>query len=226
MATQPGYKHPSQRAGSYTPTRGDFKGITFRSYRAYQSEHAKAKGFTSASTRLAAPRKPSASVLASTKAFDETAAGRATRAYLDMRSDSSLTVTEATRKNHTTPSALRRYVGAALQRKGARVVATQADTIAVPMLVNVTAGSVSGVVRGSRDRDLIGSHSAALAAALTKPNPARIRKLAQFKGRSATLADGRRVDLLWNIDEAKSLARRGLLTHAGPYDVAGMPSAA
>jgi len=143
-----------------------------------------------------------------------------------MRRDSTLTLAQAAKNAHTTPGAMRRYIGAALQRKGARVVATQADTIAVPMLVNMTAGSVAGVVRGSRDRDLIGSHSAALAAALTKPNPARIRKLAQFKGRSVTLADGRRVDLLWNIDEAKSLARRGLLTHAGPYDVAGMPSAA
>jgi len=219
-------KRLSQQAGQVTPKSGAFAGQTFGSYRQLQNARAQAKGHPSHATRLATPREPSASLLATKKLFDETAAGRATRAYLDMRSDSSLTVTEATKKNHTTPSALRRYVGAALQRKGARVVATQADTIAVPMLVNVTAGSVAGVVRGSRDRDLIGSHSAALAAALTKPNPARIRKLAQFKGRSVTLADGRRVDLLWNIDEAKSLARRGLLTHAGPYDVAGMPSAA
>ena len=220
-----GYKHPSQKAGAYTPTRGMFANRPFVSYRAYQTAHAQSKGFTSAATRLAATRSLSAELVAS-KTFDATPGGRATNAYLNMRRDSTLTLAQAAKNAHTTPGAIRRYIGAALQRKGARVVATQTDTIAVPMLVNMTAGSVAGVVRGSRDRDLIGSHSAALAAALTKPNSARIRKLAQFKGRSVTLADGRRVDLLWNIGEAKSLARRGLLTHAGPYDVAGMPSAA
>jgi len=221
-----GYKHPSQKSGSYTPTRGSFKGQTFRSYRAYQTAHAQRRGFKSAATRLASPRKPSLKTFSSEDAFGKSTAGRATRAYLALRRDPSITLAQAAKAAGTTPGAIRRYAGASLERKGSRVVPTRADTIAVPMTVNTVNGSVSGIVEGSTARDVIGAHSAALSAALTYPSPQHARMLAAYKGRTIRFADGRRVELLGDLQEARTLARRGLLSNVGPYDVSGMRSAA
>ncbi len=222
MATRPGYKHPSQKAGPYIPTRGKFAGQTFGSYRAYQNANAQSKGFTSAATRLAAPRKPKAATLASKKAFDLSAAGRAANAYLLFRRGDAPTIAQAAKAAHTTMSAVRRYVGKALTREGSRIVVAKTDAVAVPMAVNSTEGAREGFVRGSRARELVGLHSSVLAIALSQPTPIHIRALAKFKGRTIRFTDGRCVELLWDIDAAKRLARRGLLTHAGPYEVAGM----
>ncbi len=172
-----GYRHPSQKAGPYTPTRGSFKGQTFRSYRAYQTAHAHRKGFKSAATRLASPRKPSPKVFSSEARFEKSAAGRATRAYLALRRDPSLTLVQAAKSAGTTPSATRRYAGKSLERKGNRVVPIREDTIAVPMTVNTVDGSVAGIVKGSKTRNLVGTHSAALSVALTFPSPEYVRML-------------------------------------------------
>jgi hypothetical protein len=51
-----GYVHPSARPGPYTPTRGQFAGVTFRSFRQYQNTLAQGKGFRSQVARLRAPK--------------------------------------------------------------------------------------------------------------------------------------------------------------------------
>jgi len=227
-----GYKHPSQRPGSYTPTRGSFKGQTFRSYRAYQTAHAQRKGFKSAAVRLASPRKPSPKTFSSEEAFQKSTAGRATRAYLALHRDPDLTLAQAAKAAGTTPAAIWRYAGPSLERKGSRVVPIREDAIAVPMTVDTVNGSVSGIVEGSRARKLIGAHKAALSAAFTYPSPQHARELATYKGRTIQFVDGRRVELLGDLQEARTLARRGLLSNDGPYppymalDVSGMRSAA
>lgn len=221
-----GYKHPSQKAGPYTPTRGKFAGFTFRSYRNYQSAHAKAKGFSSSSTRLASPKKPTKRLLGDAGGFAKSTAGRANRAVLELRRDPDLTLAAAAKRAKTTPAAVRRYAGSSLERKGNRVAPKAFDHAVVPMGVLTPEGHVVGLVRGRKTHQLIGHHDTWINAVINSPSPANIRQLAKFERRSVTFADGTRVRMVWNLEQIQDLVRRGLYNNSGPYDTSDMAVAA
>lgn len=203
----------SAKAGPYTPSRGHFAGQTFASYRQYQNANAKAKGFSSASTRLASPKKVQPS-----KAAVQTKA-RATRALLALRRIPELTLAQAAKKAGTTPAAVRRYADGNLERQGRRVGVKANDSLTARMSIISSNGSIERAVKGSKQRSLIGEHSAAVSNALAVPSRATLRELRSYRGRSVKLADGTRVELLWDPEDLTRLARLGRLHHGSPYDV-------
>ena len=155
LVARKGYVHPSQRPGAYAPTRGAFTGQTFKSYRAYQNAHAKAKGFVSAAKRLAAPQRIGAK--AGMKALTRPSRVRALDALSRMRKGAS--IGEAARKSDTTIATVKRYVGSAL-RKGnrGRIIPSQSDRMAAYMEVPTTGGNKFLLVIGSRSRNLLNQY--------------------------------------------------------------------
>lgn len=206
-------KPASAKAGSYSPSRGHFAGQTFASYRQYQNANAKTKGFSSASTRLASPKKA-----VSTKASIETQS-RATSALLDLRRNPELTVSKAAKKAGTTPAAVRRYASGNLERSGSRIRVKANDTLAATMTVHTPEGATTGLIKGAKQRGLVGQHSAALSKALAQPSRKNLAELRSYRGRTVKLSDGSRVELVWNPEDVKRLGRLGKLHHGSPYDV-------
>lgn len=206
-------KPVSAKAGPYTPSRGQFAGKTFTSYRQYQNANAKAKGFSSASTRLASPKKA-----VSSKASIGTQS-RATNALLELRRHPELTVSQVAKKAGTTPAAVRRYADGNLERSGSRIRVRRNDSLATAMTVHTTEGAKTELVKGAKQRSLVGQHSATLSKVLAQPPRKNLAELRSYRGRSVKLADGSRVELVWNPDDVSRLGRLGKLHHGSPYDV-------
>jgi hypothetical protein len=157
--TRKGYVHPSQRAGSYIPSRGAFKGITFGSYRQYQNALARGKGFRSAATRLASPKKVTLK--------DGMAAlarpGRASAIEAINRIRKGMGIGEAARESETTPATIKRYFGKLLRKgKSGRITVVRSDRQAAVMPVPTSAGAENMIVVGSRSRRVLGEYWAAV----------------------------------------------------------------
>lgn len=213
-----GYVHPARLAGVYTPTRGQFAGQAFPSYRQYQNTVARTKGFTSVAKRLATPRAP----IAKAMSLQGSTAGRASQAVLELRRNPNLSLAQAAKNAHTTPAAVKRHAGKQLTKRGNKVVVKKVDTLVVRMKIDSTNGTIAGFVRGSKTRDRIGKHSGIVGTALKSPSAANIRRLARYRGHTVTLADGTAVPLLWDYYEALRLATQGKLDPDGPYDDADL----
>jgi LysM repeat protein len=167
-----GYVHPSQRSGAYTPTRGRFAGQQFGSYRQYQNASAQAKGYASATARLAAPRKVAAT---DTVALSRPSYVRALGVLNRIRKGDSLSA--AAREAGTTAATVKRYVGRSLTGGGGRIAAKRVDRLAALMQVPTTSGPQLMVVVGSRSRRVLGEYYAALQAFRDRGDP---RALASF----------------------------------------------
>ncbi len=153
-----GYVHPSSRSGPYSPSRGAFAGQTFKSYRAYQNAHAKAKGFGSAAKRLATPQRVGAK--AGIKALARPSRVRALDALSRMRKGASIGM--AARESDTTIATVKRYVATALRKgDGGRIIASRSDRMAAYMEVPTGTGSKFMLVIGSRSRHLLSAYWAA-----------------------------------------------------------------
>jgi hypothetical protein len=205
-----GYVHPSQRAGSYPPTRGQFAGQTFTSYRAYQNAHARTKGFASAATRLAAPRtvsaKDDAAILARPSRL------RVLDALNRMRHGES--IGKAAREASTTVATVKRYAASALGKgAGGRLVARPSDRYPAVMTVITTAGPKPMVVVGSRSRRLLGEHTAAVRRFLESGD---VRHLQPFEGKTIEV-DGGRVPLVTDARLLTRLGREGRLSIESIY---------
>ncbi len=107
---------PVTRANPYTPTRGRFTGVTFTSERQYRNALARAKGFTSWSAQQRATRRAgSPEAIGRLRPAERQARDRALETVQVMRRDG-LSLSRAARQVGTTPNAVRRHAGRALEQ--------------------------------------------------------------------------------------------------------------
>jgi len=66
-----------------------------------------------------------------------------------MREDPTISLTKAARRSGTSPRAIRRYAGDALERRGSRWTATEGDRLYRPMYVHSGGETIAVDVRGS-----------------------------------------------------------------------------
>lgn len=198
------YVHPGQKAGPYTPSRGKFAGQKFTSYKTYQNAHASAKGFQSASTRLASPRKIASPDV---KALNTPSRTRALNALNRLRAGANIQT--AAREAGTTPANVKRYAGQALRKgAGGRIVATKNDSLAVVMNLTTDGGTIAVPVAGSRDRKLVARYENAVGR-FTKYGDKSV--LTPFRGKTVRLATGERIPLLTDPNRLAMLGREGRL---------------
>lgn len=201
------YVHPGQKGGSYTPSRGKFAGHTYSSYKAYQNANARAKGFKSAGTRLASPRKIAPSDIAGLNSPSRLRALDALNRIRDVTKK--VDIQTAARESHTTVANVKRYAGQAL-KKGARgrYEATKSDTLAAVMNLTTDGGTVAVPIRGSRDRVLVAKYENAVGRFINFGDESA---LAPFRGKSVRLPTGERIPLLTDPDRLTQLGREGRL---------------
>jgi hypothetical protein len=201
---------------NYTPSRGLFAGTTFPSRRQYRNALARRQGYASLSAqqRAAWPvRSPQA--LARLSPHQRATYDRALSAVNRMRRDG-LSLQEAAREAGTTPNAVRRYAGAALEQHGNRIAATREDRLIRRMTVDTVGGARVLNVRGSRRASMVGRHAAAVRHYLETGDASRLRK---FRGKY--IQDGKlKHVLITDTQQIDRLARRGELSFEDLYDYA------
>ena len=176
-----GYKHPSQRPGPYTPSRGRFKNQSFGSYRQYQNALARAHGFRSAATRLASPKK--VTVKDGLAALARPSRAAALEALHRVRQG--MGIGAAARESETSPATIKRYFGKLLRKVGRKVVAVRSDREVAVMPVPTAAGTEPMIVVGSRSRLVLGQYWAAVRKFRATGN---VALLAPFEGKTINVA--------------------------------------
>ena len=218
------------KGGSYTPSRGAYKNVTFASRRAYENAIARDRGFSNKSQRNT--RKQSVPLdFPSLEAFKKSKPGRAAEAFRTLRNDGG-SLSAAARSAGTTPENVKRFYGDALERDGRKYRALGDDKAVIPMHITTVDGDRIAYVRGAADRSLVGRHSAAIGrvatlASLKSAKSARarqsVRKILQdeldpFRDATIQSADGNVFELLSDVDELKRLLRAGRIHADSPYD--------
>ena len=136
---------------------------------------------------------------------------RAVNALNQMRT-SGLSLTRAAKEAGTTPRAIQKYVGSALQRDdGGRISARTSDRLYRRMTAITNDGPVTIEVRGSRTASLLGRHANAVQQFVQTGDA---RDLRAFRGRSVN-----RHQLASDPDVIRRLARRGALDFEDLYDL-------
>ncbi len=189
-------------------------GRWFHSERAYRNFLARRKGFSSWYAQQRAPRPaPSAGVLGSLHPSELEGRRRALEGLAYMRREG-LTLTEAAKRAGTTPAAMLRHAGPALDRDGGGYRARPGDRLLRVMSVLGQGGVEHQVpVRGSRRASLIGAHWSAIGHYLRSGDDRRLRRF-----------QGKRVAGIWletDPDAIDEWARRGELEVEDIYELAG-----
>jgi hypothetical protein len=198
---------------AYTPRRGLFAGETFASYRQYRNALARRRGFPSWYAQQRAPRAVRGSgALAALHPAEQEARRRALDALTYMREG--LSLSHAARRAGTTPAAVLRHAGRALdERVGGRYRARPADRLLRVMVVLGEGGVEHEVeVRGSRAASLVGEHWSAVGHYLRTGDESRLRRLAGRKVAG--------IPLEADADAIEEWARRGELEIDDVYEVA------
>ena len=218
------------KGGSYTPTRGAYAGRTFPSRRQYENQVARDRGFANKSQRKV--RKKAIPIdFPSIEAFQKSKEGKAAEAFRVLRRDGG-SLSSAARSAGTTPENVKRYYGDALERTGGKYKARKDDDAVIPMHVATIDGDRIAYVRGSSDRSLIGSHSAAIGrvaslAGVRSAKRGRTREslrrslqaeLDPYRGVTVASADGNVYELLADVDQLKHLLRAGRIHADSAYD--------
>jgi hypothetical protein len=141
-------KHPSARPGPYTPGRGRFAGQTFPSFRQYQNELARTKGFTSHAGQLRAPqpvRSPQALMRLTPRAQESrnealAVVARARREGVSVR--------QAAQAEGVSMARVQRWAGPAIEKRGGRYVVKGTDTLARSMQVLTPSGYRTVMLHG------------------------------------------------------------------------------
>ena len=153
---------PVTRANPYTPARGRVAGVTFTSERQYRNALARGKGFASWSAQQRATRGAgSARAIAGLRPSERQARSRALEAVQVMRRDG-LSLSRAAKQAGTTPNAVRRHAGQALERRGRRYRARAYDRLVREMHFLTGQGLVVLPVRDSRSASKIARYMGAL----------------------------------------------------------------
>jgi hypothetical protein len=196
-----------------TPSRGAFKGETFRSYRQYRNALARRKGFRSWYQQQRAPRPlRRLDELAGLHPEEREARARALEALSYMRADQ-LSLTRAAVRAGTTPGAVLRHSGGALAVEGGRYRPTGSDRLLRVMRVFGTDGVETEVqLRSSRQASQVGEHWSAIGHYLETGDDSRLRAL-----RGKTVAG---IPLETDPELIDEWERRGELEIDDIYDLA------
>lgn len=162
---------------TYRLSRGKFAGQTFASYRQYRNALAQELGFRSWWEQQRAPGTArSVADLLAMHPHEREANRAAFHALELMRAGQPLS--RAARRAGTTPAAVLRHVGPALERRGGRWVARPGDRLLRVMKVLGEDGVEHEVaVRGSRAASLVGEHWSAIGHYLETGDESRLRRL-------------------------------------------------
>jgi hypothetical protein len=205
-------RRPITRSRPWTPTRGPFAGRTFTTEREYRNALAREKGHRNwldqqRATRTVRSRDDLARLHPS-----EREARRAALDALNYIRNDRLSLGEAAERAGTTPAAVHRHVGTALERQGGRYVAKPADRLLRVMTVLGPRGLEHEVeVRGSRAASRIGAHWSAIDHYLRTGDDSRLRRLA---GNSVA-----RIPLEIDLDAIDDWERRGVLDIEDVYEL-------
>jgi hypothetical protein len=154
---------PISRAHPWTPSRGAFAGRTFTSERQYRNALAREKGFRSWAEQQRAPRRIRATGDLAGLHRSEREARRAAFDALSLMRREGLSLRAAAERAGTTPAAVLRHAGPALERENGRYRAKRGDRLLRVMAVLGTGGVTHEVeLRGSRQASLVGEHWAAV----------------------------------------------------------------
>jgi hypothetical protein len=154
---------PISRKRPWTPSRGPFKGRTFTSERQYRNALARRKGFRSWAAQQRAPRTVRRTGELEVLHPSEREARRAALDALTYMRRENLSLTAAADRAGTTPAAVLRHAGPALEQKSGRYMVRPGDRLLRVMSVLGQQGLVHGVeVRGSRAASLVGEHWSAI----------------------------------------------------------------
>ena len=198
---------------AYSPKRGVFAGRSFASERQYRNALAQRKGFSSWYAQQRAPRLVrGARGLASLSPAEQEARRRAIDALTYMRSEP-LPLSRAAERAGTTPAAVIRHSGTALEFRGGRYHVRPADRLLRVMVVLGEGGAEHEVeIRGSRAASLVGEHWSAIGHFLRTGDESRFARL---HGKSVA---GIRLET--DPDAIEEWARRGELEIEDVYELA------
>lgn len=135
----------------------------------------------------------------------------ALRAITLKREDPAMSLTKAARRAGTTPQAVRRYAGDALERRGSRWSATRGDRIYRPMVVYSEGDVVPADVRGSHKAAELSDYHRAVGHYINIGDDEPLRR---FTGK--TVAG---VEYETDPDVLDEMARRGQLDIESIYQV-------
>lgn len=196
---------PITRAHPYTPQRGRFAGVTFTSERQYRNALARAKGFTSWSAQQRASRRAgSVAAIAQLRPAERQARDRALEAVQLMRRDG-LSLSRAAKQAGTTPNAVRRHAGSALEPVGGRYRAKPYDRLVREMHVLTARGVIVVPVRDSRSATKIASYMSAVDHYLRTGDDRRLRR---FRGQGVWV-EKRFYPFITDLDTLDRLASAG-----------------
>ncbi len=163
---------------SFTPKKGLFAGQTFSSERQYRNALAQRRGYSSWSAWRRAP-KPVRGVreLANLSPIERETRRAAFDALNRMRGEG-ISLSRAAHKAGTTPEAVVRHTGPALERSGSRYLARPSDRLFRLVKVLGEDGVEHEVpLRGSRVASAVGEHWSAVRHYLETGDDSRLRKL-------------------------------------------------
>jgi len=197
---------------AHRPKRGVLAGQEFSSYRQYRNALARRLGFRSWAEQQRAPRfVGNRAALAALHPREREARRAAFDALTLMRRDG-LSLGAAAERAGTTPAAVLRHTGPALELERGRYRARPADRLLRVMRVLGPGGVEHEVeVRGSRAASLVGEHWAAIGVYLQTGDDSRLQAL-----------EGKRVAGIWletDPDAIEEWARRGELEIEDIYDL-------
>jgi hypothetical protein len=127
-----------------------------------------------------------------------------------------LTLGELAKKHGTTPGTLHRYLGSSIHRTpDGEWEPARRDTLVKLMTVITDDGPIENVpVRGTRDRSLVATHNARIAAFADTGDPRYLRDLPRV---TVTDANGRRHRLATDERRIRELIRAGQTKGVQPY---------
>lgn len=171
---------PITRARPYTPHRGRVAGVTFTSERQYRNALARSKGYASWSAQQQAPRRSgSVEALGRLRPAERQARSRALEAVQLMRREG-LSLSRAAKRAGTTPNAVRRHAGSALELRGRHYRAKPYDRLVREMHFLTPQGLSVLPVRDSRSASKIARYMGAVDDYLRTGDDRRLRR---FRGK-------------------------------------------
>ncbi|MBA2469158.1 MAG: hypothetical protein H0V37_07105 [Chloroflexia bacterium] len=197
---------PITRANPYTPKRGRFVGLTFTSERQYRNALARAKGYDSWSAQQRS-RRPAGSPAAirQLRPAERRARDRALDALQMMRREG-LSLTRAAKRAGTTPNAVRRHAGRALEQTGSGGYRAKSyDRMVREMRFLTREGVIVLPVRDSRSASKIAHYMGAVDHYLRTGDDARLRR---FRGKGVWV-DKRFRPFITDLDLLDRLANAG-----------------
>ncbi len=197
---------PMTGAKPYTPTRGRFAGVTFPSQHQYRNALARANGYPSWSARQRARRPGGSTRAISQLRLPERQARDRTLDALQLMRREGLSLARAARRAGTTPNAIHRHAGRALERTGSGTYrAKPYDRMVRQIRFLTREGVIVLPVRDSRSASKIARYMGAVDHYLRTGDDVRLRR---FRGKGVWV-EKRFRPFLTDLDLLDHLANAG-----------------